>query len=113
MAETEGVDVQLTTGGLRGCASLSGSGAAPTQLWFCGGAHAGVMVGQGVGVAGYVTVTGLHDGTNVDVRVGSKELVLAGGGISGTGAGGVVSFPISKGEVVRLVGTPETDLALW
>ena len=55
-------------------------------------------------------VTGLHDGTNVDVRVGSKGLVLAGGGITGTGAGGVVSFPISKGEVVRLVGTPETDL---
>jgi hypothetical protein len=58
----------------------------------------------------YIHVTGLHDGTNVNVKVGADGRVVAGGGLSETGPGQILSFPIARGEVVRLLGTPDTDL---
>jgi hypothetical protein len=59
---------------------------------------------------GYVTVTGLADGTEVSVRVGPNGRIVAGGGVAGGGPGAVFSFAIDRGDVVVLVGTPDTDL---
>ena len=59
---------------------------------------------------GYITVTGLHDGTDVQVKVGPSGTILAGGGIAGGGPGDVVSFTVGQGDVMMLVGTPDTDL---
>lgn len=57
----------------------------------------------------YVAVTGFATGT-VDVRVGAGGRIVPGPGIAGGDAGDTFSFAISRGEVVLLVGTPETDL---
>src|SRR5262249_25993567 len=59
---------------------------------------------------GYIAVTGLFNGTSVNVRVGAAGALQAGGGLGATGAGGVLSFTLDRGEVVLLVGTPTTDL---
>ena len=59
---------------------------------------------------GYIAVTGLADGTTVDVKVSQGGLVRAGGGLAETGPGGVLTFPIDQGEVVLLLGSPATDL---
>src|SRR5262249_37190469 len=59
---------------------------------------------------GYIAITGLRGGTTVDVKVGPRGTIRAGGGVAGAGAGQVVTFPIDRGEVVLLLGTPDTDL---
>jgi len=59
---------------------------------------------------GYVSVTGLRDGTNVRVRLGRNGRVVAGNGIAATGPDGTLTFTIGRGEVARLLGTPDTDL---
>ena len=59
---------------------------------------------------GYVLITGLEDGTAVKVKVGAAGLVRPGSGIAGAGAGEIFDFVIARGEVVRLLGSPTTDL---
>ena len=59
---------------------------------------------------GYITVTGLHDGTVVDVRVGPRGTIQPGANIPGGGANAGFSFTVDRGDVVLLPGTPATDL---
>ncbi len=59
---------------------------------------------------GYILVTGLHDGTKVTVKVSAVGKIAAGAGIAETGPGEVLAFSIDQGDVVRLLGTPATDL---
>jgi hypothetical protein len=59
---------------------------------------------------GYVSVTGLQDRTTVRVRLGPSGRVVAGHGIAATGPGGMLTFNINRGEVARLLGTPDGDL---
>ncbi|MFN0249605.1 MAG: IgGFc-binding protein [Kofleriaceae bacterium] len=59
---------------------------------------------------GYVTVTGLHDGTVVDVRVGPRGVIQPGAGVTGGGPNAGFSFTVDRGDVVLLPGTPATDL---
>jgi hypothetical protein len=60
---------------------------------------------------GYLVVTGLEDGTTVRLRVGGAGQVIAGGDIAEAGPGRRLEFPIDRGEAVRIVGTPQTDLS--
>jgi len=59
---------------------------------------------------GYILITGLHDGTAVDVKVGASGRVVAGGGIGAAGPGEVIELLIDQGEVLLLLGSPDTDL---
>lgn len=59
----------------------------------------------------YFTLTGTQDGTQVTVKVAGTGQVAAGNGVAVTGSNGVLEFSIDRGEVVQVVGTPETDLS--
>jgi hypothetical protein len=59
----------------------------------------------------YFTVTGTKNGTSVSVKVAGTGQVTAGNGVTQTAANGVLQFSIDRGEVVQVVGTPETDLS--
>ena len=59
----------------------------------------------------YVAITGLTDGTTVTVKLSSTGSVAGGGGIASASAGGTVSFPIGKGEVVELIAASGGDLS--
>jgi hypothetical protein len=60
---------------------------------------------------GYLSITGLYPATMVRMRVSSGGQVVGGDDIPDTPAGGIVEFTLDQGEVVRLVGTPTTDLS--
>jgi len=60
---------------------------------------------------GYISLTGLQDGTQIAVRLSSTGRVVAGGGLGAAGPGELIELSIARGEVVQLLGTPETDLA--
>jgi len=60
---------------------------------------------------GYLSFTGLHPATTVRMRVGAGGQVVGGDDIPDTPAGGIVEFTLDQGEVVRIVGTPQTDLS--
>ena len=60
---------------------------------------------------GYFSVTGFEEGTQVTVWVGHGGQVVGGDDIPDTAAGHVFEFEIGRGEVVRIVGTPTTDLS--
>jgi hypothetical protein len=59
---------------------------------------------------GYISVTGLQDNTRVRVRIGRNGRVVAGNGIAATMANGMLTFTLARGEVARLLGTPDGDL---
>jgi len=65
---------------------------------------------QGVAFPGYVAVTGLFDGTTVQVKVSPTGRVIAGGGIPEAGPGTLFSLPLDRGEVVVLMGDETSDL---
>jgi hypothetical protein len=62
-------------------------------------------------IGGYFTVTGTKDGTSVTVNVAADGRVVAGGGIPGTSGGQSFTFSLDEGDVVEVLGTPETDLS--
>ncbi len=59
----------------------------------------------------YFAVTGTQDNTSVKVLTGLGGSITAGGGVPTTGPGQVVTFPINRGEVVEVVGTPTGDMS--
>jgi hypothetical protein len=72
--------------------------------------QSGILVPDYYKAPGYFSVTGLEDGTTVLAKIGPKGQTLAGGGLPAAGPGQLLEFPIGRGEVVQIVGTPETDL---
>lgn len=67
--------------------------------------------GWSVGMPGYFAVTGTQDGTTVNLKLGATSQIIAGGGLQIAGAGQIVSFPLARGEVLQVVGTPTSDLS--
>lgn len=59
----------------------------------------------------YMAITGALDGTTVTVKLSSTASLVAGGGVPGAGPGETISFPLSAGEVVQLLGGPGADLS--
>ncbi len=59
----------------------------------------------------YVTVTGIEDGTTVTVELGPLGGTQAGGGVPAAAAGGSLSFPLARGEVVQLFAAVPGDLS--
>jgi hypothetical protein len=59
---------------------------------------------------GYLSVTGLRGDTTVRVRLGRNGRVVAGHGIPAAGPGETVTFTLGRGDVARLLGTPDSDL---
>lgn len=59
-------------------------------------------------MGGYVTITAAEDGTHVSVALGPKAEVLAGAGVTGAAAGGVVAVTLNAGDAVELV-TPKGE----
>ncbi len=62
-------------------------------------------------VSPYIAVTGTEDNTTVTVKVSSVGAISAGAGVQAAGPGQVIQFPIARGEVVELFGTPTTDIS--
>lgn len=55
------------------------------------------------GAAPYFVVTGVADGTIVDVKLSAKGKVVAGGGISAAPGGGTITFTLNAGDVAEVV----------
>jgi hypothetical protein len=62
-------------------------------------------------IGGTIAVTGTEDDTTVNVQVSPTGALQAGAGLAATGARGILTFPIARGEVVQLIGTPTADLS--
>lgn len=62
-------------------------------------------------VSPYVAVTGTADNTLVTVKVSAGGVLSTGNGVPAGGPGQVIDFPLAKGEVVEMFGTPTTDLS--
>ncbi|NUP07366.1 MAG: hypothetical protein HOW73_15050 [Polyangiaceae bacterium] len=58
-----------------------------------------------------VSVTGTEDSTNVTVTLGPQGNLIAGGGVNAASAGQTVTFPLQRGEVVQLYGSPTGDFS--
>ncbi|MBX3215090.1 MAG: IgGFc-binding protein [Labilithrix sp.] len=56
------------------------------------------------GYAPYFLVTATRDGTVINVKLGPKGRVAAGGGIPATAAGDTVSFTLDAGDIAQVVG---------
>ena len=63
------------------------------------------------GIMSYVAITGTEQGTTVKLKLGGKSQLAAGGGLGAAGPGQVVSFALTRGEVVQLVGTTGADFS--
>lgn len=59
----------------------------------------------------YVAITGVVDGTMVNVKLSGTGSVAGGGGVASAGPGQTVSFTVNAGEVVELVGDKGADLS--
>ncbi|MGZ3455480.1 MAG: IgGFc-binding protein [Polyangiales bacterium] len=55
------------------------------------------------GISSYVVVTGVHDDTDVTVKVGPKGRIVAGGGLAYTPGNGTATFKVSQGDVVEML----------
>jgi IgGFc binding protein len=62
-------------------------------------------------IAGYFAVTGTQDNTSVTVFLSSTAAIQGGGGVPAANANGQVTFNVNAGEVVEVLGTPQTDLS--
>jgi len=59
----------------------------------------------------FLSITGTADGTNVTVTLSATGAIQAGGTVQQTGPGQATSFMINQGEVVELIGTPDSDFS--
>ncbi|MBK8254211.1 MAG: IgGFc-binding protein [Polyangiaceae bacterium] len=59
----------------------------------------------------YVAITGVADNTMVSFKLSNTGNIAGGGGISTTGPGQTVTFPINAGEVIEVVGGKNADLS--
>lgn len=66
---------------------------------------------QTANISGYFAVTGTQDDTSVTVSISSTGAIQAGGGLPSAAANGQVTFSVNAGEVVQVLGTPQTDLS--
>ncbi len=66
----------------------------------------GLFGGGTTNMSATLSITATADATKVDVKLGPKADVLAGGGVSAAAAGGVVTVTLAKGDVVQLVARP-------
>jgi len=59
----------------------------------------------------YFAVTGLSDNTSVTVKLAPGASIAGGGGIANTPAGGTAQFAVNQGDVVEVIGGPNTDFS--
>ena len=57
----------------------------------------------------YFAVTATRDNTSVNIKVGARGRILAGGGIAATGPGGTATVMMNAGDVIELVGESKTS----
>jgi hypothetical protein len=62
-------------------------------------------------IGSFLAITGVEDGTTVEVYLGANGAVVGGGGVTGAAGNGQVSFTLQRGEVVELIGTPTSDFS--
>jgi hypothetical protein len=60
---------------------------------------------------GYLSITGIEDSTAVRIKVGPGGRVVGGDDIPDAIGGDVLDLIVHRGEVLRIVGTPTTDLS--
>lgn len=59
----------------------------------------------------YVAITGLQDGTNLNIHLSPTGSILAGGGLSATGPGQTATTTIGRGEVIEVLSPGSADLS--
>lgn len=59
----------------------------------------------------YVAITGVADNTTVTVKLSGTAAIAGGGGVPDASPGQTISFPVSAGEVIELVGDKGSDLS--
>jgi hypothetical protein len=63
-------------------------------------------------IGAVVAITATANGTTVNMKVSSTGQVIAGGGITATGAGGTLTLNMNAGDVAELVGGPTDAIDL-
>jgi hypothetical protein len=59
----------------------------------------------------YIAITGTAAGTNVKVKTAANAQIQGGGGLQAIGGGQEVTFTLGAGDVVEMLGTPDSDLS--
>jgi hypothetical protein len=73
---------------------------------------AGIKGWAPANMGGYFAVTGVQDGTQVDVRISATgQMQAAGSQLPATGPGGIVSFSLNAADVMLLMGSATSDLS--
>ncbi|MGK4001018.1 IgGFc-binding protein [Sorangium sp. So ce1036] len=62
-------------------------------------------------IGGFMTITGIQDGTTVTVQVAGGGRVLAGGGVPETEGGDIFTVELDEGDVVEILSDPRSDLS--
>jgi hypothetical protein len=63
------------------------------------------------GIGSYIAVTGTQNNTTVTIGVSANGHVIGGGSVADTGGGQSLSFTVNAGDVVEVVGDPNSDLS--
>lgn len=105
----------MSTGEQVGCYSFSNDASlllpstALTGNYRVTGIHGWSREGTGAPVTGStLSITATRDATTVNVKVGANGSILAGDGVIAAHAGDTVTFTMSSGDVVELVGEAST-----
>jgi hypothetical protein len=59
----------------------------------------------------YIAITGLQDGTTVNIHLSATADIVAGGGLSATGGGQTATTTIGRGEVIEVVSSATSDMS--
>ncbi len=62
-------------------------------------------------MGGYAVVTGLHDGTQVDVNVSPNGQIIGGSGVPAAGPGGTSTFTLNRGDAAVVLGPAAGDIS--
>ena len=65
----------------------------------------------GTGIGSFFSITGTENSTTVKVQLSATGKTFAGAGIAAKGPGDVVEFKINQGDVLQLMGQPDSDLS--
>ncbi len=61
--------------------------------------------------AQFFAITGVHDGTSVNVGLSASGSIVAGGGVQATPAGGSTKVDLNRGDVMMLLAATGSDLS--
>lgn len=96
-----------------GCYSFSNDASLliPSTAWTGNYRVTGIQGWPIATMGSYIAITGLVDGTGVDIHLSPTGGIVAGGGLNATGAGQTATTTLNQGEVIQVLAPDTADLS--